>query len=185
MIRAGYRGYGTGSLNKDAYFEYNIQNALANGLDVGVYFFSQAINIQEAEEEAYMLLELIQGYDVTYPVVFDWEVPNGNNVRTEGTDGDTITACAQAFCKVIEDAGYIPMTYGSPKKIYNGRLKLEELADYPAFWLAHYTKNTAPTSFRYHYDMWQYSSTGRVDGIEGNVDLDICLTDWSQWTKNP
>lgn len=178
MIRAGYRGYTAGTLNKDAYFESNIQNALANGLEVGVYFFSQALTPQEAEEEAYLLLEWIEGYDVTYPVVFDWEEIDRSNSRSQGASGDTVTACAQAFCRVVADAGYIPMTYGSPSKIYGGGLKLAELADYPAFWLAHYTRNTAPTSFRYHYDMWQYSSSGRVPGIEGDVDLDICLTRW-------
>ena len=98
--------------------------------------------------------------------------------RSRNTDGNTVTACALAFCKVIQDAGYTPMTYGSPSKVYKGGILLEYLQDYP-FWLAHYTKETAPTSFRYHYDMWQYTSTGAVDGIEGNVDLNICLTDLS------
>ena len=181
MIRAGYRGYTAGTLNKDAYFEANIRGALANGLEVGVYFFSQAMTPREAEEEAYLLLDWIKDYPITYPVVFDWEEINKPDARSYGASGDTVTACARTFCKIIEDAGYTPMTYGSPNKIYKGGLRLGELQDWPAFWLAHYTKNTVPTSFRYHYSMWQYSSTGRVPGIEGNVDLDICLTDWSAW----
>lgn len=176
MIRAGYRGYTLGTINKDAYFDYNIQNALANGLDVGVYFYSQALTPAEAEEEAYQLLAWMEGYDVTYPVVFDWEEVDRDDSRSQNTDGNTVTACALAFCKVISDAGYTPMTYGSPTKIYKGGLALEYLQDYP-FWLAHYTKDTAPTTFRYHYDIWQYSSTGTVDGIEGNVDLNLCMTD--------
>ena len=94
-------------------------------------------------------------------------------------DGETTTACARAFCEVVQEAGYIPMTYGSPNKVYNGGLLLDQLRDYPAFWLANYTRNSAPTTFRYHFDMWQYSSSGYVDGIPGNVDLNICLTDWS------
>ena len=190
MIRAGYRGYTLGTITKDEYFDANMSGALANGMDVGVYFFSQALTPAEAEEEAYQLLEWMEGYNVTYPVVFDWEEQDKEDSRTRNTDGNTVTACALAFCKVIEDAGFIPMTYGSPSKIYEGGLALEYLQDYPAFWLAHYTKETAPTSFRYHYDIWQYSSTGRVDGIEGNVDLNIALTNYSSrlpddWWKYP
>ena len=182
MIRAGYRGYTKGTIVKDEYFDANMRGALNNGMQVGVYFFSQAITPAEAEEEARILLEWIQGYPVTYPVVFDWERQDYDNSRTQGAGGNTVTACALAFCRVISEAGYIPMTYGSPSKVYGERLLLDRLQDYPAFWLAHYTKDTAPTSFRYHYNMWQYSSTGRVDGIEGNVDLNICLTDWPSWS---
>ena len=177
MVRAGYRGYTRGTIVKDEYFDANMRGALSNGLAVGVYFFSQAVTPAEAEEEAYLLLDWIRDYNVTYPVVFDWEEQDKEDSRTQGADGNTVTACALAFCKVIEDAGYTPMTYGSPRKVYNGGLSLEYLQDYP-FWLAHYTIDTAPTSFRYHYDMWQYSSNGAVDGIEGRVDLNICLTDW-------
>lgn len=180
MIRAGYRGYGSGLIVKDAYFDANMRGALSNGMQVGVYFFSQAVTPREAEEEAYQLLEWMKGYHVTYPVVFDWEEQDKDDSRTQGADGNTVTACALAFCKVIEDAGYLPMTYGSPRKVYSSGIQLEYLQDYP-FWLAHYTKNTEPTSFRYNYQIWQYSSTGQVDGIQGNVDLNICLADWSDW----
>ena len=181
MIRAGYRGYTLGAIVKDEYFDANMSGALANGMDVGVYFFSQALTPAEAEEEAYQLLEWMKPYRVTYPVVFDWEEQDKEDSRTQGCDGNTVTACALAFCKVIEDAGYIPMTYGSPRKVYNGGLALEYLQDYP-FWLAHYTIDTAPPSFRYHYSMWQYSSSGAVDGIDGRVDLNICLVPrWADW----
>lgn len=193
MIRAGYRGYTLGTITKDEYFDANMSGALANGMDVGVYFFSQALTPAEAEEEARVLLEWIGDYKVTYPVVFDWEEQDKENSRTRNTDGNTVTACALAFCRVIKEAGYTPMTYGSPSKIYEGGLALEYLGDYPAFWLAHYTKETLPTSFRYHYDIWQYSSSGAVDGIEGNVDLNIALTNYSpnssqlppDWWKYP
>lgn len=180
MIRAGYRGYTAGRIVKDEYFDANMQGALSNGLQVGVYFYSQALTPREAEEEARQLLEWIKGYPITFPVVFDWEEQDREDSRTQGADGNTVTACALAFCKVIEDAGYLPMTYGSPKKVYTNGILLEHLQDYP-FWLAHYTKDTAPTSFRYNYQMWQYSSSGAVDGIEGRVDLNICLADWSNW----
>lgn len=181
MIRAGYRGYTQGAIQKDAYFDDNMRGALSNGMEVGVYFFSQALTPAEAEEEANLLLDWIKDYNVTYPVVFDWEEQDHDDSRTQGCDGNTITACALAFCKVVEDAGYLPMTYGSPKKVNEGNLKLEYLQNYP-FWLAHYTQDTAPTSFRYHYSIWQYSSSGHVDGIDGRVDLNLCLVpDWNNW----
>ena len=183
MIRAGYRGYTLGTITKDEYFDANMSGALANGMEVGVYFFSQALTPAEAEEEAYQLLEWMEGYNVTYPVVFDWEEQDKEDSRTRNTDGNTVTACALAFCKVIEDAGYLPMTYGSPRKVYTQGIQLEYLQDYP-FWLAHYTKDTAPTSFRYHYQMWQYSSNGEVDGIEGRVDLNLCLVNWRSWKNS-
>ena len=179
MIRAGYRGYTRGSIQKDPYFDDNMRGALANGLEVGAYFFSQALTPAEAEEEAYALLEWVRDYSITYPLVFDWEEVDKEDSRSRNTDGNTVTACALAFCRVIRDAGYTPMTYGSPSKIYAGNLALDYLQEYPSFWLAHYTKETAPTSFRHRYDIWQYSSSGQVDGIEGRVDLNLCLTDWS------
>ena len=186
MIRAGYRGYTQGALQKDEYFDANMQGALSNGMQVGVYFFSQAVTPAEAEEEAFLLLSWIKDYNVTYPVVFDWEEQDYDNSRTQGCDGNTVTACALAFCRVVEDAGYTPMLYGSPTKVYNRGIMLEYLADYP-FWLAHYTKDTAPTSFRYHYNVWQYSSSGTVDGIDGRVDLNICLTpnNWKSGSGAP
>ncbi len=186
MIRAGYRGYTQGAIVKDAYFDTNMRGALNNGMQVGVYFFSQALTPAEAEEEAYMLLDWIRAYNVTYPVVFDWEEQDKEDSRTQGCDGNTVTACALAFCKVIQNAGYTPMLYGSPKKVYTNGILLEHLQDYP-FWLAHYTKDTAPTSFRYHYNIWQYSSSGAVDGIDGRVDLNICLTpnNWSNVGGRP
>ncbi len=182
MIRVGYRGYSVGSINKDAYFDYNIKNALANGIEVGVYFFSQAMNETEALEEARQTLDWIRGYDITYPVVFDWEQVDKDISRTKDADGATTTRCAQAFCQVVEDAGYIAMTYGSPSKIYAGGLDLAQLQEYP-FWLAHYTTDWVPTSFRYHYNMWQYSSNGAVPGIPTRVDLNVCHTDFSKWKK--
>lgn len=176
MIRAGYRGYTAGQTHQDPYFTYNISNALRAGLDVGIYFFSQAITEEEAIEEARVTLEWIQDYEITYPVVFDWERISGSSSRTNSVDGNTITRCARAFCEAIERAGYVPMTYGSPSKI-GVDLHLSQLLDYP-FWLAHYTTGWQVTSFPHLYHMWQYSSHGSVDGISGRVDLNICMTNW-------
>lgn len=177
VIRAGYRGYTEGGIYQDAYFAQNVEGALEAGLKVGVYFFSQAVTVQEAEEEARQVLEWIAPYDVQWPVVFDWERQSGETSRTRETDGETVTACAAAFCTAVENGGYVPMVYFSPSKGYT-LLELSALTDWP-FWLAHYTDGWAASSFRYHFDMWQYTSGGTVDGISGNVDLDLCLTDFS------
>lgn len=179
IIRAGYRGYTEGGLFEDAYFRRNMEGALDAGLEVGVYFFSQAVSEEEALEEADFLLELIRDYDITYPVVFDWEKQSAETSRTLETDGETMTTCTIAFCRAIEEAGYLPMVYFSPSKGYT-ELELEKLLDWP-FWLAHYTDDWEPTSFRYHFSIWQYTSGGAVDGIQGRVDLNLCLTDFSEW----
>ena len=176
MIRVGYRGYTEGGIFQDKCFVQNVEGALAAGLEVGAYFFSQAVTEAEAEEEARQVLEWIAPYDVTWPVVFDWERQSGETSRTRDTDGDTMTACTAAFCRAIEDGGYQPMVYFSPSKGYS-ELDLSALLDWP-FWLAHYTEDWSATSFRYHFAMWQYTSTGIVDGIDGNVDLDLCLTEF-------
>ena len=179
MIRAGYRGYTEGGLFEDPCFRANMEGALAAGLGVGVYFFSQAVDEEEALEEAEFVLSLLEGYELTYPVVFDWERQSKEGSRTLHTDGETMTLCTIAFCRRVEAAGYIPMVYFSPSKGY-GELDLERLMEWP-FWLAHYTPDWEPTSFRYHFHIWQYDSAGSVPGIEGHVDLDLCLTDFSFW----
>lgn len=176
MIRAAYRGYTQGKIMEDDYFRKNVEGASAAGLDVGVYLFSQAVNETEAVEEAGFLMGLIKDYNISYPVVFDWERQSAETSRTKDVDGDTITRCAQAFCTAVEAAGYLPMVYFSPNKAYN-ELDLERLLDWP-FWLAHYTDDWSATSFRYHFSIWQYTPKGSVDGIEGDVDLDLCLTDF-------
>ena len=175
MIRAGYRGYTKGTLNEDPYFRQNIQGALAAGLKVGVYFFSQAITVEEALEEARYTLQLIQSYPITFPVVFDWEEQDKDTSRTQGTEEEVITACAIAFCETVKAAGYTPMFYASPSKAY--KLDLGYLSGYP-FWLAHYTKDMVPTSYKYHFDIWQYTSKGSIPGIDGNVDVNICMQNW-------
>lgn len=181
MIRAGYRGYTEGGIYQDEFFVRNVSGALEAGLKVGVYFFSQAVTEREAEEEARQVLEWIAPYDVQWPVVFDWERQSSETSRTRDTDGETVTACAAAFCTVIADGGYVPMVYFSPSKGYSV-LELAALTDWP-FWLAHYTDDWAASSFRYHFDLWQYTSSGAVDGIMGKVDLDLCMRDFSAEPK--
>lgn len=167
MIRLGYRGYSTGKLDLDDSFLNHMEGAAEAGLDIGVYFFSQALTPEEAEEEARYVLTWLEGYDITYPVVFDWEEVSGP-ARTDEMNMLMLTACAEAFCKTIEAAGYEASVYFNQAYGYE-QLNLVSLRDYE-FWLAEYAP--APT-FAYDFDMWQYTNEGTVPGIEGPVDLNI------------
>lgn len=171
ILRLGYRGYTEGGLFLDKSFEQNLQGALDAGLEVGIYFFSQAISPEEAEEEAEYILSALDGRTITYPVAFDWE-PIAETARTDGLDGETLTRCAAAFCARIQEAGLRPAVYYNQSQGYF-HYDLRELTDYD-LWLAEY--DTKP-DFYYHFDLWQYSHTGRVAGIEGDVDLDLDLRD--------
>ena len=175
IIRLGFRGYGSeGSMNLDRNFQSNLEGAISVGLDVGVYFFSQAIAPEEAAEEAEFVLSYLDGYELTYPVVFDWEVIGQESARTYGLDTETLCACANTFCSMVEEAGYRPMIYFNS---YAGYVKydLSQVLDYD-FWFAQYSQ--VPT-FYYDFQMWQYSSQGRVDGISGDVDLNLSFVDYA------
>lgn len=175
MIRLGYRGYTQGGLNLDNCFQQNMQGALEAGLDVGVYFFSQAISEEEAREEADFVLQALEAYDLSGPVAFDWEfITPGNGARTDGMDGETLTRCALAFCGRVQEAGFQPLIYFN-KNLGYLTYDLSQLTEYP-FWLAEY--DSVP-EFYYHFDLWQYSNQGAVAGIQGNVDLNLELR-WKQ-----
>lgn len=167
IIRCGYRGSSTGALVEDPYFEQNIQGALAAGLKVGVYFFTQATNEVEAVEEASMALALCEGYRLTYPIFIDTEGAGGNG-RADGLDMETRTKVCQAFCETVEDAGHTGGIYGS-RNWFRTKLRMDALTDH-IIWLAEYREKPV-YSGSYHF--WQYTSSGSVDGIEGRVDLDI------------
>jgi len=167
IIRCGYRGYSTGSLVIDPYFEKNLKGATANGIDVGVYFFSQAMNEVEAVEEASMVLSQIKRAYVNYPIFIDSEASGGDG-RADKLNVENRTKVCKAFCATIESEGYNAGVYAS-KNWFNNKLTAKELEDY-IIWLAEYRE--APT-YEGVYNMWQYSSKGKVDGIEGNVDLDL------------
>ena len=177
IIRAAFRGYGQeGRLVEDSRFTENISGALAAGLDVGVYFFSQAVTVEEAQEELTLTLDLIAPYEITYPVVYDWErMPADRDARTHEVTGETLTAMAAAFCRGAEEAGYTPAVYANQNLAYL-TLDLSQLKAWP-FWLAQYSD--IPT-FYYRYDLWQYSHTGTVPGIQGNVDLNLAFQDFTQ-----
>lgn len=171
IIRAGYRGITQGTLFTDEYFEANIEGALEAGIEVGAYIFSQAASEEEAIEEAEYILDLIGGREIQYPVVFDWESVNSEGSRTTYIDRENLSKYACAFCDTIKNAGYTPAIYFNRQVGYLG-YDFDEICEY-ALWLAEYADYP---SFYYSFDMWQYSSSGSVPGIEGNVDLDICFT---------
>ena len=170
ILRLGYRGYGSaGNLAMDDTFYRNLQGAQAAGIQVGAYFFSQAITPQEAAAEADFCAAALKGYTITYPIVYDWEPYEVSvGARTEGLDDETLTQCSKAFLDRVKELGYTPMLYSNPTYFYR-HLDMTQLTGCP-LWLANYVEMT---SFYYQYDIWQYSCTGSVPGIEGYVDLNI------------
>ena len=167
IIRCGYRGSVTGSLVEDPYFLQNIRGATAAGIKVGVYFFTQAINEVEAVEEASTVVSLIRDFDLDYPVYIDTEGAGGNG-RADKLDIETRTAVCEAFCSTIENAGYEAGIYASRNWFYQ-KLDTVTLEKY-VIWLAEY--RSVPL-YQGYYQMWQYTSKGSIDGIKGNVDMNI------------
>lgn len=167
IIRAGYRGSSTGSLVVDPYFEANIKGASMAGVKVGVYFFTQAVNEVEAVEEASMVLELTQDYSLDYPIFIDTESAGGNG-RADKLAEEERTLVCDAFCRTVENAGGEAGVYASRNWYYN-RLEVSRLERF-YIWLAEY--RSIPLYDGY-YHMWQYTSEGSIDGIEGNVDMNI------------
>lgn len=165
MIRCGFRGYGTGSINEDAYFKTNVANATANGIKVGIYFYSAAINEQEALEEAVWVISKIKTYRITYPVVYDFE--DYQRHRCANVDGAQATRNANTFLNLVKQAGYEPMMYANKSDLTS---RISRGAFGCKMWLAHYTSQT---DYSGSYQMWQYTSKGTVQGINGNVDMDI------------
>ena len=173
FIRVGYRGYTKGNINVDGKFHQNIQNALDAGVKVGVYFYSQAINEREAIDEAKFVLNEIDGYHLDLPVVFDIEGPQNWTYRTYGLSARTFTNISKAFLDTIKSAGYETMLY-SYSKFFAEDLELSRLQDYD-LWMAQYYHEPF---FPYNFKIWQYDYTGKVDGIQGGVDMNILFLDY-------
>lgn len=182
MVRVGNRGYTEGGLVADAYFDYNLDGAQAAGLDVGVYFFSQATTPDEAREEAQFVLDHLNGRTLQMPVVFDHEPVVQAAGRANSITGDGLSACMQAFCETIESAGYETMIYGNRSDMarfspIDGNAQSAENLDAKLggrpVWFAEYgvSEPTAPFGF----SIWQYANNGQVAGIDGAVDLNILL----------
>lgn len=168
IVRLGHRGYQEGGITLDPFYESNVEGALAAGLSVGVYFFSQAVDVQEAEEEADFVYEHLKEYEIDGPVAFDTEKIKYDHYRTENMSNTEITDCTIAFCKRIREYGYEPMIYANAKWLTT-RLELERLTEYKV-WYADYEQEPL---YPYWFDMWQYSNQGEIDGIDGKVDMNI------------
>lgn len=174
IVRLGYRGTGTGAIRLDERFGENLSGAQDAGLDCGVYFFSQATTVEEAQEEADFVLANLSGVQLQYPVVYDCEevAAGAGTSRTSGMSKAEMTACARAFCERIEAAGYHAMVYGNTRDL--ARYNVRELAGYP-LWYAEYGMPT-PTVML-DFTMWQYSNDGHVAGISTAVDMNIDLSE--------
>ena len=172
LIRLGYRGSTEGGLFVDDNFWSNIEGARAAGLDIGVYFFSQADNVDEAIEEAELVVSQLEGIKLEYPVGFDSEVVNfkGSEAPTANLTRDEMTAIAQAFCKRVKEAGYDAMIYGNAYDL--ARYKFDDMADWPIWWAEYGASSPSTTSV---IDFWQYSNSGMVAGISTVVDLNLDL----------
>ena len=171
MLRVGGRGYGeSGKLYDDARFEANLKGAQQAGLDVGVYFFSQAVSVSEARQEARYVLEQLNGRKLDFPVVFDWEYIGYDTARTDHVRGPLLTEMARAFCEEIRQGGYEPMVYTNCHLGYM-EYDLRQLSGLP-LWLTEYGSKP---SFYYDFQMWQYTKEGAVDGVQDEVDLNLCF----------
>lgn len=170
FVRVGFRGYGSGDIVLDEMFKSHVRGAKSAGLKVGVYFFTQAVTTKEAEEEAQFILDQIRLTDITvdFPIVFDVEKVNVNTARAENLSVEDRTAITIAFCEKIKEAGYTPMIYGNIKCFMN-MLDMSMLKDYKK-WFAYYDSSLY---FPYEISGWQFSDKGKVNGIDGEVDINI------------
>ena len=172
FVRLGYRAYGTGELFEDSYAMANLQGAKAAGIAVGAYFFSQAISVEEAREEANYALEILDGFSLDLPLVYDWEYVN-ETARSANVDRRTLTDCTLAFCARVAREEYEPMVYFNTNQALD-RLYMQELEQFP-WWLAKYDHSV---EFVCRVDLWQYTNQGTLPGISGKVDINLMFTDY-------
>ncbi len=188
IIRCAFRGYGSeGRLVEDSFFKQNMEGAIAVGIPVGVYFFTQAVTVDEALEEAEMVIDLIKPYDVTGPVIIDVEYVAADE-RTIALTESERTDNVIVFCDAIAKAGYDPMIY-SNTKYFLRKMEYSRLESYKK-WYANYNtlqhaedevslwQYNDPLYFPYAIDIWQYSKSGCIDGINGEVDLNVSFYKW-------
>ena len=177
MIRLGGRGYSTGQISLDESFKENIEGAIAEGLDVGIYFYSQAINQDEAIQEVNFVVQNLDPYrgSIKYPVAFDMEFVANDESRIDGLSREDRTSIAASFLEGVKAAGYIPMFYGDKEWLIK-EIDLAKLQDYDV-WLS---QDTDIPDYPYQYAMWKYTSTGVVNGIKGDANLNICFIGYSQ-----
>lgn len=175
MLRVGARGYGTGQLIADEYFSENLKRATDAGLEVGVYFFSQAITKEEAVEEANMVLQSLGEYRISYPVAYDMERIENDTARTDSLSRTEKTEIAKAFLDTVAAAGYKTMLYGDKEWLIR-QIDMSKLTAYDV-WLS---QQTDIPDYPYRFTMWQYNLEGSVDGIAGYADMNISFIDYAE-----
>ena len=177
MIRLGARGYSTGQITVDEKFHENIEGAAAAGLDVGVYFYSQAVSADEAVQEASVVIQNLEPYkaSVRYPVAFDMSLVGSDQARSDGLSRDDRTTVAAAFLETVSAAGYTPMVYGDKEWLIK-EVDLTRLQQYD-IWLAQ--EQDIP-DYPYRFAMWQYTTSGTVNGIRGDANLNLSFIGYSQ-----
>lgn len=175
MIRLGARGYGSGQIVLDEKFTENITKAQEAGIDIGIYFFSQAVTEQEAVEEANFVIQNIGSYQVTYPVAFDMEYVLNDTARIEALSREEKTTVAKAFLDTVKNAGYKPMLYGTKEWLIK-QVDLTKLKGYDV-WLSQ--QEDIP-DYPYEFQMWQYTLKGSVFGVDTDVDLNVSFVDYSE-----
>ena len=173
FIRLGLRGYESGKIVLDDFYDANMKGANEAGVRAGVYFFTQAVTVEEAQEEAAFVIEHLAGYDVSCPVVFDVERISGGKGRADQITREERTAITIAFCEAVRAAGYTPMIYGNVV-CFTQLLDMPQLNAYEK-WYAFYDDYMY---MPYEVTCWQYTEKGRVDGIPNNVDLNISFKVW-------
>lgn len=175
MIRYGVRGYDSGQIKLDDKFTANIEGAVREGIQVGVYFYSQAVTPAEAMEEANYVVAGISKYKISYPVVFDTEQISNDTARTDNLSRAQLTEIARTFCDTVKAWGYTPMIYGDKEQLVK-RLDLSLLSEYD-IWLAQ--PGTQP-DYPYAFSMWQYAQDGKIDGINGAVSLNVTMVNYEE-----
>lgn len=173
MIRIGSRGYSTGQLSVDENFIANMDSAKGAELSIGVTFYSQAVTVEEAVEEAELVIDNLQGYSITYPVVFHMDMISNDNARTDNLSKMQLTEIAAAFCERIEKAGYTPMIYGNKYWLLR-KVDLTKLGKYE-IWLS---QSEDIPDYPYTFSMWQYTRNGKISGIEGEASLNISFVNY-------
>ncbi len=178
MLRCGYRGYSEGGLVKDEKFDEYAKACNDRNIPLGVYFFTQAVSVEEAEREAEFTIDLIKDYKISYPVAIDTEYVSDKEARTniEEIDEDLRSSMCIAFCEKIKEAGYYPMIYASENWIRR-ELDFEALQEYD-FWAPQYLEEN---DFMYDFTIWQYTERGFIKGVDEQVDLDISMVDYASF----
>jgi GH25 family lysozyme M1 (1,4-beta-N-acetylmuramidase) len=175
MIKIGARGYSSGNIVMDANYEDNLAAAKKAGLDIGVYFSSQAVSKSEAREEADTVLDAIEKYSIKYPVAFMMQNVTDDMARIEALETSERTQIAKAFMDRIANSGYTPVLYGDLEWLLT-YLDMSSLSDYDVW----YAQDSSKPDYPYQFTMWQYSSNSTVSGIDSKASMILSFKDYAE-----